>query len=300
MNITALVLTYNEEIHIERCLRSILPLTQQIVVVDSLSTDNTVKLARSLGAQVLERAWENNHSTQVNWALDQLPSTTDWIMRIDADEILTPQLVKQIQVLLPSLKDEVKGISCIRKMVFQGKLIRYGGVGRNIVLRLFRFKFGRSESRWMDEHIKLSGSTTHLSGALIDDNLRPLSWWQEKHRNYAKREAVDLLNLEYQFLQKDRKSDESLTNSPIGLKRQIKEGLYAKLPGGIRAAAYFAFRYFVLLGFLDGKQGSQFHYWQAFWYRNLADQNVASVKKYMRENGLSAKEAIRIVLGISV
>ena len=72
MNITALVLTYNEEIHIERCLRSILPLTQQIVVVDSLSTDNTVKLARSLGAQVLERAWENNHSTQVNWALDQL------------------------------------------------------------------------------------------------------------------------------------------------------------------------------------------------------------------------------------
>jgi hypothetical protein len=56
----------------------------------------------------------------------------------------------------------------------------------------------------------------------------------------------------------------------------------------------------VLLGFLDGKQGSQFHYWQAFWYRNLADQNVASVKKYMRENGLSAKEAIRIVLGISV
>ena len=127
-----------------------------------------------------------------------------------------------------------------------------------------------------------------------------MSWWQEKHRNYAKREAVDLLNLEYQFLQKDRKSDESLTNSPIGLKRQIKEGLYAKLPGGMRAAAYFAFRYFVLLGFLDGKQGSQFHYWQAFWYRNLADQNVASVKKYMRENGLSAKEAIRIVLGISV
>ena len=68
----------------------------------------------------------------------------------------------------------------------------------------------------------------------------------------------------------------------------------------MRAVAYFAFRYFVLLGFLDGKHGSQFHYWQAFWYRNLADQNVASVKKYMREKGLSAKEAIRIVLGISV
>ena len=100
MNLTAIILTLNEEIHLERCLKNVLKLTSQIVVVDCFSTDKTLEIANSYGVTVLQRPWDGSHSTQVNWALNQLaalPIKTDWVIRIDADEVLTPELVSQIK-----------------------------------------------------------------------------------------------------------------------------------------------------------------------------------------------------------
>ena len=301
MKLTIIILTYNEELHLARCLESALRLTPNIVVVDCFSTDRTVEIAQSFGATVLQRAWDGSHSTQVNWALDQLahlPTQAAWVMRIDADEVLTPEIVSQIQSTLPTVAPQVNGISCIRKMTFQGKLIRFGGVGKNRVMRLFRYGFGQSESRWMDEHIKIEGQTIALSGAMIDDNLRSLAWWIEKHNGYSSREAVDLLNLEYQFSQQN--SVAALSNSSIGLKRWIKENIYAKLPGGARSLAYFIWRYVFMLGFLDGSRGTQFHFFQALWYRYLVDCKVAEVKRYMKEHQVSATVAVKNVLGIDL
>lgn len=301
MKLTVIILTYNEELHLARCLESALQLTPNIVVVDCFSTDRTVEVANSFGATVLQRAWDGSHSTQVNWALDQLPQLpiqTEWVMRIDADEVLTPELVEQIKEALPKADPKTNGISCIRKMTFQGKLIRFGGVGKNRVMRLFRYGFGQSESRWMDEHIKVEGQTIALSGAMIDDNLRSLAWWIEKHNGYSSREAVDLLNLEYQFAQQN--SVAALSNSSIGLKRWIKENIYAKLPGGARSLAYFTWRYVFMLGFLDGSRGTQFHFFQALWYRYLVDCKVAEVKRYMKEHQVSTTVAVKNVLGIDL
>ena len=301
MKLTVIILTYNEELHLARCLESALQLTSNIVVVDCYSTDRTLEIARSYGSTVLQRAWDGSHSTQVNWALNQLahlPTQTEWVMRIDADEVLTPELIAQIKTTLPAVATQVNGISCIRKMTFQGQLIRFGGVGKNRVMRLFRYGFGQSESRWMDEHIKVEGQTVALSGAMIDDNLRSLAWWIEKHNGYSSREAVDLLNLEYQFAQHN--SVAALSHSSIGLKRWIKENIYAKLPGGARSLAYFTWRYVFLLGFLDGGRGTQFHFFQALWYRYLVDCKVAEVKRYMNEHQVSATLAIKNVLGIDL
>ena len=222
MNLTAIILTLNEEIHLERCLENVLKLTSQIVVVDCFSTDKTLEIANNYGVTVLHRTWDGSHSTQVNWALNQLaalPIKTDWVIRIDADEVLTPELVSQIKNTLIETPNEVNGISCIRKIKFQGKLIRFGGVGSNRVMRLFRYGFGQSESRWMDEHIKVQGHTMALESILIDDNLRSFSWWIEKHNGYSSREAVDLLNLEFQFSRQNSVAILSLNNSSIGLKR---------------------------------------------------------------------------------
>lgn len=301
MKLTVIILTYNEELHLARCLESALQLTPNIVVVDCFSTDRTVEIAQSFGATVLQRAWDGSHSTQVNWALDQLaqlPIQTEWVMRIDADEVLSPELIDQIKATLPTVAPQINGISCIRKMTFQGKLIRFGGVGKNRVMRLFRYGFGQSESRWMDEHIKVEGQTLALSGAMIDDNLRSLAWWIEKHNGYSSREAVDLLNLEYQFAQQN--SVAALSNSSIGLKRWIKENIYAKLPGGARSLAYFTWRYIVMLGFLDGARGTQFHFFQALWYRYLVDCKVAEVKRYMKDHQVSPTVAVKNVLGIDL
>lgn len=299
MKLTVLVLTFNEELHLARCLQNILPLTSDIVVVDCFSQDQTIAIAKQYGARVLERAWENNHSTQVNWALTQLPADTEWVMRIDADEYLTSDLITQIKEVLPTLASDVEGVTCIRKMVFQGKLIEHGGVGANRVMRIFRYGKGQSEARWMDEHIKIGGRSVNLSGVLIDDNLRPLSWWIEKHNNYSSREAVDLLNLKYRF--SGTNSVVSLKSSTsIGTKRWIKENIYAKLPGGLRAWTYYVWRYIFMMGFLDGAKGAQFHFLQALWYRSLVDAKVAEVERYIAEKRVSPAEAIQEVLGISL
>lgn len=300
MKITAVILTFNEEIHLARCIESILPLTRDIVVVDSLSTDQTIEIARQYGARVLERAWENNHSIQFNWALTQLdPNQTQWVLRIDADEVLTPELVTQLQQSLPKLDNETVGVHFFRKISFQGKLIQHGGVGHNKVSRLFRYGFGKSEARWMDEHIKIDGNCIDLAGYIIDDNLNSVSWWVDKHNNYASREAVDLLNLKYQFTVIDSLSDLGAKSS-ISKKRWIKENLYAKLPLSMRSFSYFFYRYVFLAGFLDGSLGTQFHFLQAFWYRYLVDIKFAEVERYMKVNAVSPKVAIDHVLAIKL
>ena len=300
MTVTAIILTFNEELHLARCLESAAKLTSDIVVVDCFSTDRTLEIAQQYGTKVIQRAWDGNHSNQVNWALSQLPASTQWVMRIDADEILTPELVTQIRQTLMAVPDEIHGISCIRKMIFQGKLIRFGGVGANRVMRIFRRGFGQSETRWMDEHIKVEGKTIALSGAMIDDNLRPLAWWIEKHNGYSSREAVDLLNLQYQFAEQNSVASLSLENSSIGFKRWIKENIYTNLPGGARSLAYFLWRYIFMLGFLDGARGTQFHFFQALWYRYLVDCKVAEVQRYIKEHQVKPIAAVKQVLGIDL
>jgi hypothetical protein len=138
-----------------------------------------------------------------------------------------------------------------------------------------------------------------FKGELIDDNLNSLTWWTDKHNKYASREAVDLLNLEYGFMPHD--SVASLRGgNQAGVKRWLKEVVYARLPGGFRAFAYFFYRYVIRLGFLDGKAGTAFHFLQGFWYRYLVDAKLAEVKRYMRDNNVHVVVAIERVLDIKV
>ena len=167
------------------------------------------------------------------------------------------------------------------------------------MLRLFRYGRGQCENRWMAEHIKVAGKTVNLAEQLIDDNLNSLTWWTDKHNKYASREAVDLLNLEFHFMPHD--SVASLRGGDqAGFKRWLKEVVYARLPGGLRAFVYFVYRYVVRLGFFDGQAGTAFHVLQGFWYRYLVDAKVAEVKRYMRQNNVKVEVAIESVLGIQI
>ena len=298
MSLTAIILTFNEERHLARCIVSVQGLATDILVVDCFSTDATLEIARAHGARVIQRPWVN-HATQFNWALTQLDDDTEWVLRLDADEVLTPALVAEFQARLPSLGPEIDGVYCGRRMTFQGRLIRHGGVFPVRVLRLFRHGRGQCENRWMDEHIKVAGPTVDVRGEIIDDNLQSLTWWTAKHNSYASREAVDLLNLEYGFMPHDTVA--SLRGGQqAGVKRWLKERVYARLPGGLRAFAYFFYRYVIRLGFLDGQAGTAFHVLQGFWYRYLVDAKVAEVRRYMATTGCDVVEAIRRVLEIEV
>lgn len=298
MKLFAIVLTLNEERHLRRCIESIQGVADAVLVMDCYSTDNTLKLANELGARVLQKAWVN-HATQFNYAITQLGEDVDWVLRIDADEYLTPALAAEIQQNMLNLPSDVDGVSFPRGMTFMGRLIRHGGVFPVQVLRLFRYGAGECENRWMDEHIKVAGKTVKFKNELIDDNHNSLTWWVNKHNNYASREVVDLLNLEYGFMQHDTVASLS-DGSQASLKRWIKENVYARLPGGVRAFLYFCYRYFLRLGFLDGKEGTTFHVLQGFWYRYLVDAKLAEVKRYMRMNNCPVEQGIRDVLGIDV
>lgn len=298
--ITAVVLTFNEEIHLERCLSSIHKLTDHVVVVDSFSTDSTIAIAKKFNAKILQRVWENNHALQFNWALNQLDlEATNWILRIDADEILTDGLISEIQRELPLLSGAIHGVNFDRKITFQQKLIHFGGVGNNIVTRLFRYGYGRSESHWMDEHIRVRGDVVSFKGSIIDDNLNSLTWWTAKHNNYASREAAELLIIMYPELRRAEADDQGSKSSPRP-KRWIKEAIYTPLPFGVRAVLYFIYRYFFLLGFLDGAKGFEFHFLQGFWYRYLVDAKVIEVLDCAKRESIPIRDAINRVLGIAL
>lgn len=298
MKLVVIILAYNEERHLHRCITSLKGIATEIVVVDCFSTDETLNIARMLGARIVQREWIN-HATQFNWALTQIDSNTDWVFRIDADEILTPTLADEIQKKLPDVGPEVAGVFLGRRMTFMGRPICHGGVFPVRVLRLFRYGQGKCENRWMDEHIKVGGTTVDFAGEMIDDNLNSLTWWTDKHNKYANREAVDLLNLEYHFIPHDSVATLRGGNQ-AGLKRWIKERIYSRLPGGFRALVYFLYRYVLRLGFLDGKEGAAFHFLQGFWYRYLVDAKIFEVKQYIAEHNVEVEEAIAQVLDIQV
>jgi len=244
---------------------------------------------------------------QFNWALTQLPSDTDWVFRLDADEVVSPALAKSLATLLPQLDSQVAGVLVARRMTFLGQPIRYGGLFPVQVLRVFRFGRGHSEDRWMDEHIFVDGAVVKLHGEVTDDNLNTLTWWTDKHNKYASREAVEILNREFRFIQ--RKSNESMKGGlQSSFKRWIKEQIYSRLPAGFRAFAYFIYRYIIRFGFLDGKVGTAFHFLQGLWYRYLVDAKVAEVRRYMLDRNVSVTVdrnvsvtvAIERVLGIKV
>lgn len=298
MKLTVIILTFNEERHLARCIASLKDLASEIIVADCFSTDATLDIARAHSARVIQRNWVN-HATQFNWALTQLDADADWVLRIDADEVLMPALVAEIQARLSAIDPEIDGVYCSRRMTFQGRLIRHGGVFPVRVLRLFRYGRGQCENRWMDEHIKVAGPTLDLQGEIIDDNLQSLTWWTAKHNSYASREAVDLLNLEYHFMPHDTVA-RLRGGKQAGVKRWLKEQVYARLPRGFRAFAYFCYRYFIRLGFLDGPTGTAFHFLQGFWYRYLVDAKVAEVKRYMRESNCNVIVAIKHILDITI
>jgi len=297
--ISVIILTYNEELNIEDCLKSVYGWVEDIFIVDSFSTDKTLEIARRYTDKIYQHPFEN-YAKQFNWALENLPIKTDWVMRLDADERVTPELKEELMEKLDKFSNDVTGLYVKRRVFFMGKWIKHGALYPVWHLRIWRIGKGYCEERWMDEHIKLiDGKTVFLENDIIDDNKKELHWWINKHNWYATREAIDLLNLKYNFLNLDTLKGE-LTGSQEKRKRWIKEKVYARMPLFIRPFLYFLYRYFFKLGFLDGKEGLIFHFLQGFWYRFLVDAKIYEIEKKARKENKSIKQVIYELYGIKL
>jgi glycosyltransferase involved in cell wall biosynthesis len=279
--LTVVILTFNEEKHIARCINALSPLSAEIVVVDSFSKDRTGEIAGELGARVLKHTFVN-YSLQFQWALDNAEIATPWIMRLDADEIIEPDLISEIQTKLPTLPDDIVGVNLKRKHIFMDRWIRHGGRFPLVLLRIWRQGKGRIENRWMDEHmIVWGGKTITFDHCFSDMNLNDLGFFTAKHNAYATREAIDVLNERYHFFESDRQLNTKSSSLQAVVKRWFKENTYNRMPFWVGPPLYFLFRYIIQLGFLDGLEGLIYHFLQGFWYRFLVGAKIVELERLL-------------------
>ncbi len=282
LELSVIVLTYNEERNLPDCLKSVKGWTKEIFVVDSGSDDRTLEIAKKFGAAVFRHRFET-HAKQWDWALASLPISTQWILAIDADQLVSPQLASEIKNLLvcASQLQQVHGAFIRRRQVFRNRWIRHGGYYPKYLLKLFRRDKVRIDyNDLVDHHFYVDGPLVKLKHDLIESNRKEddISFWVEKHNRYAAlfaQEEYDWRNHSNFGLLKHR-----LFGNPDERTLWLKSVWY-RLPLYVRPALYFFYRYFLRLGFLDGKQGFIFHFLHSFWFRLLVDINLDELRKQL-------------------
>ena len=271
MSISAIILTYNEELHIERCIRNLQQVCQQVFVVDSFSTDDTCEIAERCGATILQNKYVNQ-AQQFQWALDNCPIKTAWTLRMDADEYLTEELIDEIQNKLVNLPPDITGIYLTRRVKFLGRVLRFGALRPVRILRIWRTGKAYMEQRWMDERMVLTeGKAINFKHRFIDENLNGLTAWTQKHNNYSNREIITELDKRYHFFKEGAADELSARNK--------QKSTYYHLPRFLRATFYFLARYIFFLGFLDCLRGLIWLTLQAYWYRFLVDAKLYELEK---------------------
>lgn len=289
LDLTVVILTKNEKLHIERCLNCVNEFASKVFIVDCFSTDGTQEIARNLNAEVVEHEWPGNHAAQFNWALQNLMINTEWIMRLDADEYLLPNLITELRQKLPSLNKEINGIVFNRRHIFLDKWMK-GGIYPVKMLRTFRRGHAICEQRLMDEHIVLTdGKTIDFENDFCDHNLNDISWFCKKHVDYALKEAAEMLDIEYNFSNPKQK-DKGLSQQALSKRR--KKYSYSRKPLFWRSAMYFIYRYIIRGGWKDGKEGFIFNFIQGWWYRTLVDAKIFEIKQRGNNNPSNIKRIL--------
>lgn len=298
LSITAVILTFNEEKHLQRCIDSLKNICEKIIIVDSYSTDETIEIAKLNSIQVFQNKFKN-YSTQFNWALQNTNITTDWTIRIDADEYIDNELANSLISDLDSIQQNVCGIKIKRQMYFLEKPLKKGGMYPIWHLRIWRTGKAFCEIRWMDEHMVLTeGLIINFQGNIIDNNVNNITWWTQKHNNYATREAIDVLNAIYNFSNVKVSSSNLFGNSEQ--RRRWLKLKYLKLPLFVRPFLFFFVRYILQGGFLEGKRGFIWSILQCFWYRFLVDVKIYEVIKYAGTNKDKIIEYFQNVYNIDI
>jgi glycosyltransferase involved in cell wall biosynthesis len=277
--LTVLLATRNEEANLERTLAALAGFADQVLVIDSESEDRTVEIARRF-AEVHTLPYDHSRIIPwiFQWGLDNLPIRNEWVLILEADQALTPALKTEIATLLARPQVAENGFYIRRRQIFRGKPIRFGGYGRKRMLKLFRRGAGELDPDEQDTRVYVRGPVGELRAPLEEWNRKEdaILFYLQKHLRYAEafaREELQRRRAGFRF-----KTTPRLFGTPdervLWLKRR-----YYSLPLFVRPALYFTYRYFVLLGILDGANGFLFHFLQAFWFRLVVDVRLAELMR---------------------
>jgi glycosyltransferase involved in cell wall biosynthesis len=278
--LSIIILTHNEEKNIEACLKSVLDLNCPIFLVDSGSTDNTLKIVKEFPVQLSHHPFQN-YGQQRNWALKNLPIATPWVLNMDADHRMTPELAIEInQVLTKPIEENTKGFLISRRTIFLGQWMKHGGHYPVYHAILFKKDFGHCEDKLYDQHFVVNGHCQTLKSDMIDTLTDSLQSFTERHNRWSTLEAEDQF---YKYTLKNKTGlvkAKALGNAQQ--RRRYAKSIYEKFPLFVRPFIYFFVRYFLKLGFLDRKKGLVFHFLQGFWFRFLVDAKIYELKKKKR------------------
>jgi len=267
-DLAVVILTFNSAAVIERTVSAALEVSPTIICVDSGSTDGTRQILERLGCQIHERPFKH-YADQRNWAIEALGNRHAWQLHLDADEILD---AAAIAAVLQAVADPAgaAGFLLSRRTYFLGRPLRFGGTA-SWHLRLFRSGRGVCEDRLYDQHFICSGPTRRLRGLLHDMNIASLTEWTARHNRWSDMEAAELLRPH---------EGESGARLPARLggdpreRRRAVRGAYYRAPRYLRAWGAFLVRYVLQLGFLDGRTGFLYAFFQVLWFRMLIDAKL--------------------------
>jgi glycosyltransferase involved in cell wall biosynthesis len=271
--LSAVILTFNEELNLDRCLASVAGWCGDVHVVDSGSTDRTVEIAERYAAQVHVHAYVD-HASQWEWVLRHVPLRHDWLLLLDADNLVTEELKTQVAQTLIANSDRHAGYFSVHRHLFRDREV-HG-------LKLWWLRLVRRDSvevdhsELVDFRLKVRGSTGYLAGAIIESNKKEnnIDFWIDKHQRFSSRMAVEEIlrrsgNLSWSFQPK-------LFGNPDERITWLKDRWY-RLPLFLRPFLYFIFRYFIRMGIRDGWNGFIYHFLHAFWFRLLVDVKMADI-----------------------
>ncbi len=270
--ITAIVLTYNEERNIQACLDSLVDWIDEIIIVDSFSTDNTLSLLKLYPTiTVVQHAFEN-YSKQRNWAFEHLDISNDFIFNLDADHRATPELVSELKEKFgQGIPADINGFMASRRTMFLGSWIKRGGHYPIYHGIIFRKKFGYCEEKDYDQHFVIVGKSIVLKGDVIDIITDSLTTFTARHNHWATLEAKDAIRLKQSTMNNTLRPNKK--GNPMEIRRYQRLKYYS-YPIFLRVFLYFFYRYILKFGFLDGKNGLIFHFLQGFWFRFLVDAKI--------------------------
>jgi glycosyltransferase involved in cell wall biosynthesis len=271
--VAVVALTYNEEENIGQALASVAGWADEIHVLDSMSTDRTIEIARQFRCHVSQNRFID-FAKQRNYALERLPIGTEWVLFLDADEWLPEALKQEISAVIASAPQE-NGFYIKWRLVWMGRWIRRGYYP-TWILRLFRYGKGRCEDRSVNEHLIVQGTTGRLQNDLIHEDRKGVHAWIAKHNMYATRESQELLKA--QSRPGDREIDARLFGTQAQRKRWLRYAIWNRLPPLIRPFFYFFYRYVLAGGFLDGREAFTYHFLQALWFPMLIDIKYLELK----------------------
>lgn len=277
--LTVLIVTRNEERNLPRTLEAIAGLADQVFVIDSESSDASVAIARAAGAEVHSLPYDHGRIIPwiFQWGLERLPIRNEWVLLLEADQALSEPLRAEIGMRLARTEIAENGFYLRRRQIFRGRAIRFGGYGSKRLLKLFRKGKASLDPEEQDTRVYVQGPVGELHAPLVECNRKEddILFYLEKHLRYAEAFArEELLRRGGRAFRVEPRFFGTPDQRVLWLKL-----VYYRLPLGLRPFLYFFWRYFVLLGILDGWNGFVFHFLQAFWFRLVVDLRLRELQR---------------------